>query len=432
MRAVESSSDEDIDQFAVLLCEYEALVQVARRSIQDGGPRGGSVPGKEGNKPRAREQAHQRLWRNYFSDRPVYGEDDFRRRYRMSKNLFLRIHDALLNYDLYFVQKADALGKLGISSFLKVTAALRMLAYSTPADALEENLELSQSVALESLKRFSTGIIEVFGPEYLRSPTVEDLERITRMNSARGFPGMIGSIDCMHWAWKNCPKAWQGQYRSRYGYPTVILEAVASGDLWIWHCFFGIPGSCNDINVLDKSSVFQCFIDDTLPEVQFEANNRVYFTPYYLADGIYPDWAGFMKSVPKPVRAKDRLFAQRQEAVRKDVERAFGVLQARFRILDTPCKLWNGDDMRSVVIACVILHNMIVEDERDRHLCNRYLFEDEDYDPPIIRPRNAIPDDWVAQRSRILRLQCSQSYIQLKTDLIEHIWSTAGDDQDTD
>ena len=205
---------------------------------------------------------------------------------------------------------------------------------------------------------------------------------------------MLGSIDCMHWAWKNCPKAWQGQYRSRYGYPTVILEAVASGDLWIWHAFFGIPGSCNDINVLDKSNVFQAFIDGTMPDISFEVNGTRYYTPYYLEDGIYPQWAGFVKTISNPVRAKDQQFSKRQEDVRKDVERAFGVLQARFRILDTPCKLWNSEDMRCVIIACIILHNMVVENERDRHLCNQYLFEDEDYVPPIVRERNALPNDW--------------------------------------
>jgi len=30
--------------------------------------------------------------------------------------------------------------------------------------------------------------------------------------------------------------------------PTIILEAVASQDLWIWHAFFGMPRSLNDIN----------------------------------------------------------------------------------------------------------------------------------------------------------------------------------------
>jgi hypothetical protein len=30
----------------------------------------------------------------------------------------------------------------------------------------------------------------------------------------------------------------------------MILETVATHDLWIWHAYFGMPGGCNDINVL--------------------------------------------------------------------------------------------------------------------------------------------------------------------------------------
>ena len=45
-------------------------------------------------------------------------------------------------------------------------------------------------------------------------------------------------------------------YRGHKQEPTIILEAVASKDLWIWHAFFGMPGSHNDINVLHRSPIF--------------------------------------------------------------------------------------------------------------------------------------------------------------------------------
>src|ERR1044072_6673009 len=65
---------------------------------------------------------------------------------------------------------------------------------------------------------------------------------------------------------------------------------------------------------------------------------------------------------------KKQLFAKRQEGARKDVDRAFGVLQSRFAIVRGPSRFWHVDTMKSIMDACIILHNMIVEDERDGYL----------------------------------------------------------------
>jgi hypothetical protein len=97
---------------------------------------------------------------------------------------------------------------------------------------------MSESICLESMYKFCREVIAVFGTVYLREPTVEDTARLLSINEERGFPGMIGSIGCMHWEWKNYPFAWQGQYSGHAKGCTVILEAMASQDLWIWHSFF--------------------------------------------------------------------------------------------------------------------------------------------------------------------------------------------------
>lgn len=49
---------------------------------------------------------------------------------------------------------------------------------------------------------------------------------------------------------------------------------------------------------------------------------------YYLAYGIYLEWATFVKTIPMPQGEKRKLFAQQHESARKDVERVFGVLQS--------------------------------------------------------------------------------------------------------
>ncbi|KAL7607230.1 hypothetical protein Lser_V15G14986 [Lactuca serriola] len=114
---------------------------------------------------------------------------------------------------------------------------------------------------------------------------------------------------------------------------TIILEAIPSHDLWIWHAFFGPTGANNDINVLDQSSVFNDIYLGKSHNVPFQANGVAYKHGYYLTDGIYPPLSVFVKSFTCPNEPKRKKFKEAQESARKDVERAFGVLKRRWQVL---------------------------------------------------------------------------------------------------
>ncbi|KAK2642847.1 hypothetical protein Ddye_024610 [Dipteronia dyeriana] len=180
----------------------------------------------------------------------------FRRCFRMGRSLFLRIVEKVEARDNYFMQRRDSVGRLGLSALQKITAVFRMLEYGCPADATDEYIKIGESTTIESLKRFCRAVVEEFVGEYHRSPNATDVASLLRIGKDRDFPGMLGSLDCMHWKWKNCLTAWTGQYAGRSGSPTIILEAVADYDLWIWHAYFGLPGTNNDINVLEASHLF--------------------------------------------------------------------------------------------------------------------------------------------------------------------------------
>ena len=79
-----------------------------------------------------------------------------------------------------------------------MTAALCMLAYGSSADSLDENLEIGESTVLLCLQHFTNSVISIFSDEYLRYPTEDDLRRLLLVSYERGFPGMLGSIDCTH------------------------------------------------------------------------------------------------------------------------------------------------------------------------------------------------------------------------------------------
>ncbi|KAI5318471.1 hypothetical protein L3X38_038179 [Prunus dulcis] len=195
-------------------------------------------------------------------------------------------------------------------------------------------------------RRRESRVENLYKREYLRKPTPRDLQRLLQKPEARGFPGMIRSIDCMHWQWKNCPTAWQGDYGNRKGQKSIILEAVASFDTWVWHAFFGVAGSQNDLNVLGQSPVFDEVLRGHSPQVTYQINNTVYSGAYYLADGIYPRWTTFVKTIPNPQSEKERSFASFQEGYRKDVERCFGILQARWAIIRGAARMLDEDVLR--------------------------------------------------------------------------------------
>ncbi|XP_048603704.1 uncharacterized protein LOC125581769 [Brassica napus] len=149
-----------------------------------------------------------------------------------------------------------------------------MLAYGCAADAVDEYLRLGESTTLSCLSNFTEGVIQLFGDEYLRRPNPEDLQRLLDIGEIRGFPGMIGSIDC----------------------------------------------TLNDINVFDRSPVFDDILQGRAPRVHYVVNGHQYDLAYYLTDGIYPKWSTFIQSISLPQVPKTELFAKVQEATRKDVE----------------------------------------------------------------------------------------------------------------
>ncbi|XP_020266405.1 uncharacterized protein LOC109841893 [Asparagus officinalis] len=360
--------------------QQELLEELLRREEQ---------PRKRKSIYRDHQAAHERLMADYFAESCTYTDAQFRRRYRMNRPLDLRIVDSMSNFDVYFIQRRNNAGKLGLTPIQKCTAALRMLASGVAADACDKYVKIGESTAVECTQRFCEGVIALFQDEYLRRPNVQDLQRLIQVGQERGFPGMIGSIDCMHWQWKNCPKAWQGQFTSGHkGTATVILEA---------------SGEASRVN--------------------FTVNGRQYNIAYYLADGIYPKWSVF-------------------ESCRKDVERAFGVLQARFAIVRQPARTWDLEVLGKIMRACIILHNMIVEDERDSYSRN---WENIDFEPsnnPSSSASSSVQTDVLPKFQVHVRdrsgsdnhtraeLRDRSQHIQLKKDLIEHIWQKFGTTSD--
>lgn len=179
--------------------------------------------------------------------------------------------------------------------------------------------------------------------------------------------------------------------------------------------------------VLEQSPLFTEQLQGRAPNVQFTVNGKEYNMGYYLADGIYPDWAAFVKSITRPQSDKTRLYAQRQESARKDAERAFGVLQKHWAIICHPARLWERQELADIMYACVILHNMIVEDERDSY----EIPDDNTYEQSQASAQMAgLAQGPIHGFAEVLEqdqnIRDREAHRRLKEDLIEHIWQKFG------
>jgi len=329
-------------------------------------PRPGSYPGKSPNKNRGfllGETAHLRDYFGLNGQPPIYDEVDFERRFRVPRVVFDRLYRAAL-CEPYFQQRVNATGEPQSSTLVKISAALRVLAYGEATDRVDEYVRLSESTVNETVHRFARFVIDKFKPVYLRPPTRADLQRVMKAYEDAGFPGCMGCVDCSHWEWASCPVAQHGQYQGKSGKRTIVMETVADMDLYLWHFFIGMPGAMNDLNVMAFSPLFQSMIaGDFPPPITYTVNGVERTLPYFLCDGIYPEHAVLIDT-SKGGEEKEKFFASRQEGRRKDAERVYAVLYTEWQILARPSHFRDVETMKDVGTCCAILHNMIVVHRR--------------------------------------------------------------------
>nr|GEV72839.1 hypothetical protein [Tanacetum cinerariifolium] len=266
----------------------------------------------------------------------------------------------------FFTSRLDYTGRMSISALMKCTAAIRHFAYGSTADTFDEYLQMN----------------------------VVNIQQ--KHNNVHGFSKMLESIDCMHWEWKNSP---------------------VSQDLWIWHAFYGIAGANNDIIVLDNSPLFDDLLDDLAPVVPYVVNGVEYRNGYYLADGIYPEWASFVKSFTVATDLKHTYFKQRQKSARKDVERAFGVLQGRWGLIQQPARAYEVNTLRRIMYDGIIMHNMFLEDQNMSIIDLNYVYSN---------PARSMQTMWIdrceTQRRKAKELRDRDVHISLQQNLMNYIW----------
>lgn len=229
---------------------------------------------------------------------------------------------------------------------------------------LDDYCCLGWSTVDKTIKMFCIYVREFFKGKILRQPTHFDILHQMSITEGRGWLGMFASLDCMHWRWKRCPNSWVGQYVNKSGNKSIILEVVDAQSLWIRHAYFGVSGSKNDLNILDRSPLIRDIINGKNDGISFRVNGYVHNRYYLLTNGIYPQWSCFVQTIHEPQDEKRSTLPKKQETTNKKLEMAFRVLQTRWAIIQNPGKQWKIEALDNIIKACIIIYNMVVEDEQ--------------------------------------------------------------------
>jgi Plant transposon protein len=304
----------------------------------------------------------------------TFSSRQFEQTFRLTRSIVERLIQACGNFEpTFFTEKQSAIGKPAIPIEVKVLGILKCIAFGCSGTAFRDYHQMATNTFTEGLKAFFRALKadKALNGEYMRYPSRRDVKRVTGLHDdVHGVPGMLGSLDCLHVYWKNCPVAWQGQFKNgRYKYSSVVVEAMVDHNLWFWHASIGHAGTNSDTNIWDVSPLQNALLSEHWAkhcDFEFMIDGQAFDKVWILVDGIYPPIARFVKTLSFLIGPIKKLFTQWQESARKDVERAFGVLTRKFQILARPLEYWHLEDIKRIIFGCILMHNMMVEVRIDR------------------------------------------------------------------
>ena len=302
---------------------------------------------------------------------PIFAGKEFVAMFRITRSRFERLMQDFANSgDPFFTPPfVDCTGQEGASLEARLLLPLKSISFGVPPKTFSDYFQMSGTLAKDCYNNYNKRMTLIYRNEYLRLPTKADLKNIVRLHKSvhRGINGLFGSLDCMHTHWNKCPVAWQGSHKGKEKKPSIVLEGLSDHHMWFWHSAYGFAGTLNDVNILNLSPLLEALLDGTFEELEqavvpFTISEEEFNKLFIFVDGIYPRYSRFVKGMKEPVTDGEKALTSAQESARKDVERAFGNLQAKFQAMAKPIVLHDLLHIADLCSCCLIMHNMCVSD----------------------------------------------------------------------
>ena len=204
--------------------------------------------------------------------------------------------------------------------------------------------------------------------QWIRMPKdVAELREVSKEYAKKGFPGACGSVDGVQIPWEGCPFSYRNSFTGKESWPTLGFNVTVGHDMRIINVCSMFAGRFNDkTKVLFDDYVsrlrggfYDGFQYDTLDE---RGRSSSCSAPYLICDNGYHRWLQLMCPLKTTTQEYLALFSKRLESVRKDVERTFGCLKKRFKVLKIPLLFRDASFVNNIFLTCCVLHNMLLDD----------------------------------------------------------------------
>lgn len=179
------------------------------------------------------------------------------------------------------------------------------------------------------------------------------------------FPNCGGAIDGKHIR-ITCPADTGALYYNYKNFYSVVLMAIVNANYEFIFADVGKNGRNSDGGVFEYTSFWRMLTNDGLRIPKREDNvEKMNFV--FLADDAFPAHEHILRRFSQNESVSNVMnerYNSRHSRARNVVENAFGIINSRFRVLNSPMNI-NVENVKKVVLAICALHN---------YLCRRSKF----------------------------------------------------------
>ena len=280
---------------------------------------------------------------NHLNPFEEFDDERFLSEFRMTKS---EVRD--LCFLLQEPLKCVGSRKCDLSLEQKVLLSLKTLGTGSFQNTAKFLFGVSQPLVSNVLGAFVNAMVKIshkfiYMPrnEAERSKIKSDMYKVAR------FPGILGLIDGTHVP-LIAPKDEEYLYVNRRKFHSINVQAVCDANGVYLDVVAKYPGQNHDSYILQASELYDRFVA------------KEFGDGWLLGDSGYPLKAWLMTPISEPHSAAEKKFNKAHRKTRCIVERSFGILKSRWRILDhtggTLC--YKPAKVCKIILTCMILHNI--------------------------------------------------------------------------